>query len=650
MKIATLVILLAFCAFAAPATQPPDVFQPNENLVVEGIPPIPSSLVEQVGRYTEFRAAAPLSWHPTRREMLISTRFADTPQVHLVKMPLGARTQLTFFKEHVSNASYQPTTGEYFVYPRDTGGNEFDQLYRFDLAAGESMLLTDGKSKNDLGPWARDGKWLAYTSTRRSGADNDIYAINPADKSSDHLVLQVKGGGWGPSDWSDDDSKLLVEEVISINEMYIWLVDAKTGEKTELTPRQPAGAEKIAYRHPRFSRDGKGIYCTTDRDNQFLRLAYIDLTTKQHTYLTTDIKWDIDTFELSDDGRTIAFVVNEDGVSKLHLMDAATRKQRAVEGVPLGVIGALEWHKNNRDLAFALSSARSPTDAYSLDASTGRIERWTESETGGLNAQNFSEPMLIRWKSFDGREISGFLYQPPKDRFPGKRPVIINIHGGPEGQYQPAFLARTNFYLNELGCAIVFPNVRGSSGYGKEFLTLDNGFKREDSIKDIGSLLDWIATQKDLDSDRIMITGGSYGGFMTLACATHYNDRIRCAVDVVGISNMVTFLEHTESYRRDLRRAEYGDEREPKMREFLQRTAPINNAQKISKPLFIVQGRNDPRVPYTEAQQMVATVRKNGSPVWFLMANDEGHGFAKKKNADYQFYATVMFVQAYLLR
>jgi dipeptidyl aminopeptidase/acylaminoacyl peptidase len=255
----------------------------------------------------------------------------------------------------------------------------------------------------------------------------------------------------------------------------------------------------------------------------------------------------------------------------------------------------------------------------------------------------------VKWKSFDGREISGFYYRPAA-RFTGKRPVIINIHGGPEGQARPSFLGRTNYYLNELGVAVIYPNVRGSLGYGKSFVKLDNGMRREDSVKDIGALLDWVTTQPELDASRVLVTGGSYGGYMTLASATHYNDRICCSVDVVGISNFNTFLKNTESYRRDLRRVEYGDEREPAMRDFFERIAPINNAAKITKPLFVIQGANDPRVPRTEAEQMVATVKRNGSPVWYMMAKDEGHGFRKKINADYQFYATVMFVQRHLLR
>jgi dipeptidyl aminopeptidase/acylaminoacyl peptidase len=431
-----------------------------------------------------------------------------------------------------------------------------------------------------------------------------------------------------------------------VNESYLWLVDVASGEKTRLTPK---GGEPVAYRAAAFAGDGQSVFVTTDRDSEFLRLARIDLASGAHTYLTSPGPWDVDGFELSHDGKTIAFVTNEQGTSVLRLLDVAIGKEKPGPKLPLGTIGGLEWHKNGRDLAFSLSHARSTSDVYSLDVTTGRVERWTESETGGIDAGVFSEPELVQWKSFDGKTISGFLYKPPA-RFPGKRPIIVNIHGGPEGQARPGFQGRNNYYLNELGVAVLFPNVRGSTGFGKTFTKLDNGFLREDSVKDIGALLDWIAARGDLDAERVMVTGGSYGGYMTLAVATHYNDRIRCALDVVGVSNFVTFLERTEAYRRDLRRVEYGDERDPKMREFLLKIAPVNNAQKITKPLFVIQGKNDPRVPAAESEQMVATVRKNGSPVWYLVANDEGHGFAKKKNQDFLFYATVLFAQQHLLQ
>jgi dipeptidyl aminopeptidase/acylaminoacyl peptidase len=639
--------LVMVCGLSIAAFSQSDVVVANENLVVEGIPKIPASLAQTVDRYNNFRGASLDSWDPVKREMLISTRFADTSQVHLVKMPGGARTQLTFYTDRVASAQYPPTKADFFVFSKDIGGGEFFQLYRYDVASGDATLLTDGKSRNTDPIWSYAGDRVAYGSTRRTGNDVDLYVVNPSDPKSDHLLTQLQGGGWTPLDWSPDGRKILALEGISANESYLWIVDAGSGEKTLLTPK--GGDTKIAYNSGRFSKDGKGIYVTTDKDSEFQRLTYIDLASKQYSYLTSQVHWDVDEFDLSYDGRTVAFATNEDGFGVLHLLDTNTRKERPVPGLPKGLISGIAWHKNNRDLGFSISSARSSSDVYSLDVQSGKVERWTFSETGGLNTASFPEPELVHWKSWDGRAISGFLYRPPA-KYAGKRPVIINIHGGPEGQYRPSFAGRWNYFLDELGVAMIAPNVRGSTGYGKTFLALDNGFLREGSYQDINTLLDWIQTQPDLDSSRVMITGGSYGGFMTLAVATNYNDRICCSVDVVGPSNLVTFLEHTSGYRQDLRRVEYGDERDPKMREFLEKIAPANKAKNITKPLFVIAGLNDPRVAVSESQQMVNIVRQNGTPVWWLMAKDEGHGFGKKKNQDYQFDATIMFVKEYLLK
>lgn len=647
--IATLAAAAATWAAVASGQTAAEV-KPGDNLVVQGIPPIPAALAERVDRYTEFRAAGLQSWHPRQREMLVTTRFADTNQVHHVRVPGGARRQLTFFADRVGSASFQPVHGEYFVFTRDKGGDEFSQLYRYDLKGGEVTLLTDGgRSQNGSGVWSRAGDRIAYGSTRRNGRDRDVYLMDPADPTTNRLLLQVEGGGWRALDWSPDGQRLAVAEFVSVNESYIWLVNAATGERTLLTPK--GGAEKAAYGGAEFAREGGALFVTTDRGSEFRRLARIDLATGGHTYLTSHIAWDVDTFDVSPDGRTAAFVTNEDGVDVLRLLDTATGKElpRPDLGPSPGVIGSIEWHANGKDLAFSLSSAVTPSDVYSLDVATGKVERWTESETAGLDAATFPQPRLVRWKSFDGRSISGFLYLPDPARFKGPRPVIISIHGGPESQARPGFQGTNNYYVTELGVARIVPNVRGSSGYGKSFLKLDNAERREDSVKDVGALLDWIAARQDLDASRVMVTGGSYGGYMTLAVATHYADRIRCALDVVGISNFVTFLERTEAYRRDLRRAEYGDERDPAMRETLQRISPLTNAHRIKKPLFVVQGRNDPRVPSTESEQIVATLKKSGTPVWYLMASDEGHGFVKKRNQEFQFYATVLFVQRHLL-
>ncbi len=641
------VVFFSFSALSQTATpQQQAVVRPGENLVVENIPPVPLSIAEKANQYGEFRAASLLDWDPNKREVLISTRFADVPQIHMVRMPGGARTQLTFFPDRTGGARYSPK-GEYFVFSKDVGGGEWFQLYRYDLKDGHITLLTDGKSRNTDPVYSENSNLVAYSSTRRTGRDTDVWVMDPSNPKSDRMLLKLEGGGWGALDWSPDNGKLLVANEVSINQSYLWLADAASGEKKLLTPKM--GQDEVAYGEARFSRDGKGIYFTTDRDSEFHRLVYMDLADAQPTYLTSDIKWDVDSFVLSHDGKTIAFVTNEEGVSKLYLMDTATRKYRPVENVPTGLIGGLRFHKNSRDLGFTLTSARSTSDVYSLDVTTGKIERWTTSETGGLNTATFAEPKLIKWQTFDGKTLSGFLYMPDPAKFPGKRPVIVNIHGGPEGQSRPGFLGRNNYYITEMGVAMVFPNVRGSTGYGKTFVKLDNGMHRDDTYKDIGALLDWIKQNASLDGNKIMITGGSYGGHMTWATATYYNDKIACSLPVVGMSSLVTLLEHTEAYRRDLRRVEYGDERDPKMREYLEKIAPLNNSEKIQKPVFAVVGKNDPRVPWTESRQMLDKLKNNGIATWFLMANDEGHGYAKKKNQDFQFYATIMFVRQFLL-
>jgi dipeptidyl aminopeptidase/acylaminoacyl peptidase len=628
----------------APAPGPASI-KPGDNLVVEGVPPIPAALADDVWRYTEFRSAAFSSWHPTRREMLISTRFGNTNQAHVVKAPGGARTQMTFFPERVAGARFEPTKGESFIFSKDIGGNEQFQIYRYDFADGSVTLLTDGKSRNTGAKWSRDGRWIAYGSTRRTGNDVDIYVVAASDPKSDRRVLENAGGGWQVADWSPDDTRLVVAEFVSINELYLWLVDVATGAKTALTPR---GKEKVSYGSAAFSRDGKGLFVTTDAGSEFKRLAYMDLATKKTEFLTPDTA-DIDDVDLSEDGTKIAFIANEKGVSVVRILDTATRRELPGPRLPIGVAGGVSWHRDGGAIGFTMGTARSNDDAYAWDLETGKLDRWTTSELGGLNPATFAEAELVSWKSFDGREISGFLYRPSAARFPGKRPVVIDIHGGPEGQSAPEFVGRDNYFLNELGVAMIYPNVRGSTGYGKSFTKLDNGTLRVGTHKDIGALLDWIATRPDLDASRVMVQGGSYGGYMTLAVAYEYSDRIRCAIEYVGISNLVTFLQNTSGYRRDLRRAEYGDERDPEIRAFLEKTAPLKNAEKIRKPLFIVQGGNDPRVPLSESEQMLAKIRSVGTPVWYLMAKDEGHGFAKKTNRDFAFYSSILFMKQFLL-
>jgi len=618
-----------------------------DNLKIEGIPSIPKSIAETVRKYTESRGAVAFDWHPTKRQMLIGTRFGNSQQVHEITVPGGARTQLTFFEEPVAVASYDPKNANFFVFSKDVGGNEFSQLFRYDFSNGAVQLLTDGgQSQNGGLVWNHQKTAAAYASTQRNKVDRDIWIIEPAsnEANANRLAIENNGGGWSIADWSSDGKTLILIEYLSINKSNIYLADVATGVKKPITNQD----EEVSYSSATFSEDGSNLWITTDRGSEFQQLASLRLSDGEIVPISQSIPWDIEGVAVSPSGKMIVLVANEAGSSVLYKYDVETKILSPIKNIPAGVISLGQWRSDSSELAFTLNTFNSTSDVYSWSVADGITNRWTESELGGALASDLQEPTKINWKSFDGTEITGFYFK-PKSSFSGARPVIINIHGGPEGQSRPLFQSRNNYFLNELGVAIIYPNVRGSAGFGKSYLKMDNGLKRFDSVKDIGALIDWIGTQPDLDANRIMVTGGSYGGYMTLATAVEYNDKIRCSLDVVGISHFGTFLKNTESYRRDLRRAEYGDERLPEMNEFFERIAPLNQSQKIKKPLFVVQGGNDPRVPLSEAEQMVAQVKSNGSPIWYMMAKDEGHGFRKKMNADLQFYATVQFVKDFLI-
>jgi len=643
-----LTLLLTFLSAAAIyAQEKKNLIVPNENLITENIPDIPKELSNEVKKYSESRGASLVNIHPGGNAIIISTRFGATPQLHRVTQPMGARTQITFFDEPIGNATYEPVGGDYLIYSRDSGGNEFGQLYKLDLKTLQSTLLTEGgRSQNGGIEWRKDGKGIFYSSTKRNGADRDIYYMEPKNPASGKLILQVKGGGWGISDLSEDNKTMLIRESISVNESHIWSLDAETGKLTEVTDRKLKDTKQASAG---FSSNPDEIWYLTDKDNEFDRLATFNLKTKESAFYTSKIPWNVEFYSLSEDKKSMVFVTNEAGLNKMYLMDTSSKTYAPVKNLPVGLIGGAAYSKDGKSIFFTQSTAKTSSDVFRLDTKTGNIEPWTKSELGEIQETDISLPKPIEWKSFDGLKISGFYY-PAAAKFTGKRPVLISIHGGPEGQSMASFSGSSNYYMNELGVAMILPNVRGSSGFGKTYIAKDNGFLRENSVKDIGALLDWIAQQPELDKDRVMIMGGSYGGYMTLATAFHYADRIKCSVDIVGISNFNTFMKNTEEYRRDLRRVEYGDERDPKMYAFFEKIAPLNNIDKIKKPLFIIQGTNDPRVPVTEATQMRDKLKAKGNTVWYLEAKDEGHGFRKKPNVDYQRLAVIRFMQEYLLK
>jgi dipeptidyl aminopeptidase/acylaminoacyl peptidase len=638
-------VSVALAAFAGAG--PVSAQQIPDSLAVENVPPAPRELTDGLNRYQNIRLAVLEDWSPDGREVLILTRFAETNQVHRVAGPLGAREQLTFLKERVGGARTRPGRRQ-FLYSSDEGGAENFQFFLFDLATGQASRLTDGRSRNVSPRWSPDGRRLAWSSNARNGKDMDLWVTDPSDPASARRVKEVSGD-WIVSDWSPDGRTLAAVESISANESYLHLVDAATGATQDLTPRPLSGREKAFYGQVRWSRDGTSLYWTTDAGSEFHRLEQYGLKTRTPRVLTGSIPWDVEDFELSDDGRLIAFVTNEEGLSRLRLLDTTTDRELPAPELPPAEISRLAFRPGSQEIGFTLTSARIPSDVYSYDTAGKVLTRWTKSETGGLDPASFPEPELVAYKSFDGRSIPAFVYKPPGKAGTAPFPVIVNIHGGPEGQSRPGFLGRTAYFVAELGIVMIYPNVRGSTGYGKTYLKLDNGMRREDAVRDIGALLDWIKTRPELDASRVGVMGGSYGGYMTLATMTHYGERIRCGMDTVGISNFLTFLKNTQDYRRDLRRAEYGDERDPKMSEFLEKISPLSSARKIVRPLLVAAGKNDPRVPVTESEQIVAAVRANGVPVWYVLGKNEGHGFQKKNNQDYLQAAQALFVARFLL-
>ncbi len=580
-------------------------------------------MTERLARYMNGRDARFMDWQPDG-SLLVGTRFGDVEQVHRVTSPMGSREQLTFYPDPVSVAAAN-TNG--FVFLKDKGGDENSQIYYYKNADKSIRLLTDGKSLNGSPVWAHDGKRVAFHSNARDGVSYDIYVTDVDSNTAPRLAVGGQQDTWYPLDWSPDDTKLLLWKYVSINESYLFVADVNTGivkpiegdaengSKSKRERLNKKGDDKVSIKAAQFAPDGRGVYVVTDESSEFAQLKYYDPITQEKRLVSPEgAQWDVDAFDVSPDGRYVAYVINEDGRSRLTVIDNQMKLELSPPGIPDGRIRELTFDKQGKRLAFSAESAQSPRDVYVYDLAKSAIERWTKSEAGPVDNSTFVTPELVHYPTWDRvagkqRSLSAFLYKP---KTAGPHPVLIHIHGGPEEQYRPGYEAFFQFLVNELGYAVIAPNVRGSAGYGKTFLKLDNGVLREDSVKDIGSLLIWIGVQPMLDRDRVVVMGGSYGGYMSLATLVSYSDRLRGGIDVVGISNFNSFLKNTSAYRQDLRRQEYGDERDPKMRAFFNRISPFNNATAIRKPLLVVQGLNDPRVPASESEQMVARVRANG--------------------------------------
>jgi len=644
-------VLLCACA-GGPRSADAPAFDPAAvpgrvlagSLLLDGVPEIPERISAGLDRYTDARSAFLLGW--LGEGMLVSTRFGNTYQLHRVAAPGAAREQLTFFDEPVTTAWVPPVAAPGgFVYARDSGGSEFYQLYYLDLGNGRSRLLSDGRSRYDDVCWNRSGDRFAYTTTERNGRNWDLHA---QDLAGNHRVLlETETGAWAALDWSPDGERLLVLQYLSVNESSVFELRLADGRLTPLLDASLTASVTDA----RYAADGRAVYFAADIGAEFVRLHRLDLDSGRLEVLSADVPWDVEAFDLSADGRFLAVVFNEGGPSRLRIRRLADGALLALPELPVGVVDGLAFSADGSRLGFSLNRATASEDAYSLDLASRSLARWTHSELGGLDENRLVAPEFFDYPTFDRvdgapRRIPAQIYRPGG---PGPHPVLVNIHGGPESQYRPFFSVLSQYLVKELGVAVIAPNVRGSRGYGKSYLKLDDGRRREDSVKDIGALLDWIEGQPGLDGSRVAVLGGSYGGYMVLAAMIRYGDRLAAGVDRVGISNFVTFLENTQDYRRDLRRAEYGDERDPAMRAFLEGISPLNRADEIRRPMLISQGYNDPRVPASESEQIVAALKANGVPVWYVLALDEGHGFAKKRNRDFDAAATMAFLERYLL-
>ncbi|MGJ3231627.1 MAG: prolyl oligopeptidase family serine peptidase [Oceanicaulis sp.] len=640
MKTTTAALACASLAFTtAPALAQDAPERVTEgNLVMENIPEIPSAVVDRLQQYSNIRSAGFSDFKPDGG-IYITTRFGETTQIHAVAEPMGMRRQVTFFDERTGGADVRPDGSGQFVFSKDIGGDEFYQGYLHDPETATNARFTEAGTRNGGFTWSDDGARLVWSVQRDGDPDADILMGDPSDPATIRVALEGEGALF-PGDWSPNGRDVLVQRYYSITHSDLFVLNTETGAMTEILP-----GEDVAYGGAEFAPDGESVYLVTDLDSDFRRVLEVELDRFETRTVTPEHGWDVESMDLSSDGSKLVYTINNGGNSQLLMIEPETGEALETPDLPLGLIGGLQFDAAGERLGFTHVSAQSPGDAWTYDLASGDLVRWTQSEVGGLDTDGFVEPDLITYESFDGLEVPAFYYRAEGE---GPRPVIIDIHGGPESQERPGFNTSIQYWVNELGVSVITPNVRGSSGYGKDYVAMDNGFKREDSVRDIGALLDWVAEQPELDSDRVVVYGGSYGGYMVLASMVHYSDRLAGGINIVGISNFVTFLENTNGYRRDLRRAEYGDERDPEMYEFLQSISPANQADKITAPLFIIQGANDPRVPASEAEQILSAVREAGEDPWYLLALDEGHGFAKKSNRDFQRQAETMFLSEVL--
>jgi dipeptidyl aminopeptidase/acylaminoacyl peptidase len=639
LLIGSVAVLVATCS------SPSDGEDLRDSVVAEGVPPIPPQLDRDLAKYRFARSTAQFQgWLAGERKILIQQESGGISQAFLVDQPGGEPSPLTQHRSPVAWSCPSPTRDR-FVFASDNGGDENNHLYLFDLETNSSRRFANGRWMNHYALWSHSGRQLALSSNARNGKDIDLYVVNPPQTATGRCLKEVAGLLYASS-WSPDDKRIAAVEILpDYTKTRVHLIDVATGEGRILPT--PSGRPRKTW-GVRWSLDGGSLFWATDRDSEYDHLAKYDLATDRETSLTGAIPRDVDDFALSDDGSTIVYVTNADGLSSLHVLNTRTGEEQPAPRFAEGIITSLTFRPKSREFAFEWECSRQPSGIYSYDLNTGRRTSWVEPTPCSPRAGSVEEPMLVHFPSFDGRMIPAFVRRPHR-RFPGRRPVLIDIHGGPYSQHRPHFSGTHDYLIGELGLAVIAPNVRGSTGYGRDYEKLDNGSLREDAVRDIGSLLDWIASQPDMDASRVAVSGGSYGGYMALATLVRYGDRLRAGIDWMGVSDFETFMKSALPSFSDCFRDEYGDEREPEVREFFGRISPLRNAAQIRRPLLVVHGSNDPRVKAGESERIVAEVRKNGTPVWSIRFEGEGHGIEQREHKVYFQHSQVLFIKRYLL-